>query len=116
MIRVASIEVNPAPCRLSVFLEILWLTFVQNVQNSSMSYNDIKLEVIWYAQEHRNQAAEIETDVGDTNIRWWSGEKENLEGISKEKCTPCGKMCKYLHVEVELYQNIMNMWKNRFTY
>jgi hypothetical protein len=80
-----------------------------------MSQSDIKLEVIWYAHGHRNKAAGRETDVGDTNMRWWSGEKENVKGISKQKYIPCGKKCKYSHVEVELYQNIMNMWKNRFT-
>jgi hypothetical protein len=63
----------------------------------------LRLEVVWYAQEHGNRAAGRKFDVDDMKIRRWSGEKEKLEGISKKKCAFCGKKCKYSHVEAELY-------------
>jgi hypothetical protein len=51
--------------------------------------------------------------VDEMNIRQRSGEKEKLEGISKEKCAFRGKKCKYPHMEAKLYQYVMNIWKNR---
>jgi hypothetical protein len=40
--------------------------------------------------------------------------KKKLEGISKNKCAFRGKKCKYPHVEAELYQYVINTWKNGF--
>jgi hypothetical protein len=73
-----------------------------------------KLEVVQYAQEHGNRALGRKFDVDETDIRQLSGEKEKVEGISKKKCAILGKKCKYAHVEAELYQYVMNTWKNRF--
>jgi hypothetical protein len=73
-----------------------------------------KLEVARYAQEHGNIAAGRKFYVDETNVRWWSGEKEKLEGISKKKRALRGKICKYPHVEAKLYQYVMNTWKNGF--
>jgi hypothetical protein len=83
MIRVASIEDKPASCILSVFLEISWLTFVQNGQSASVFSVKFKLEAVRYAQEHGNSAAGRKSDVDETNVRRQSGEKGKLEGISK---------------------------------
>jgi hypothetical protein len=43
-------------------------------------------------------------------VRW----KRIVEGISKKKCAFYGKKWKYSRVEAELYQYIMNIWKNEF--
>jgi hypothetical protein len=72
------------------------------------------LEVVRYAQDHGNRAAERKFDEDETNGRRWSGEKEKLEGISKKKCAFRGKNCKYPHVEAELYEYDMNTRKNGF--
>jgi hypothetical protein len=69
MIRVASIEVNPASCILSVFLEISWLTFVQNGQVRACYTAKFKLEVVRYAQEHGKRAAGRKFDVDESNVR-----------------------------------------------
>jgi hypothetical protein len=70
-----------------------------------------KLEVVRSAQEHGNRTAGRKCYGDETNVRWWSGEKEKLEGISKKKCAFHGKKCKYPHVEAKLYQYVMNTRK-----
>jgi hypothetical protein len=70
------------------------------------------LEVVQYSQEHGNRAVGRKSDVDEMNVRQWSGEKENLEEIPKKKCALHGKMCKYPHVEAELYWYVVNTRKN----
>jgi hypothetical protein len=41
MVHIVCLEVNPASCILSVYIKILWLTFVQNEQISSMLYSEV---------------------------------------------------------------------------
>jgi hypothetical protein len=58
-------------------------------------------------------AARRKSYADKMNIKW-SGEKEKLQGISKNKCAFHGKLHKYLQVEAALYQYVMNMQKKGF--
>jgi hypothetical protein len=75
----------------------------------------LKLEVVQQAQEHGNIIAGRKFVVDEANVSWWSGVKEKLKGIFENKCAFLSTICMYPHVEAEVYQFVMNMWKNRFT-
>jgi hypothetical protein len=47
------------------------------------------LEVVFYAQEHRNIASGRKFDVDEMIVRQWPGEEEKVEGNSKIKYPLC---------------------------
>ena len=76
-------------------------TKLTGTKHQSYTVSD-KLQIVNFAEQHGNRAAEREFGVSEINIRLWRKSKENLEKMPWLKLANRGKKAAWPELEIDL--------------